>query len=299
MQVMLSANVLHLVPSVFKPLAGYFLSRVKSSTKRVEKFIGPTILERLEKDAQYGPDWEGKPNDLISWLIDQAPAGYRNVEDITIRVMLINFAAIHTTSITLTNAVFDLAARPEYIKPLREEIEETIRAYGWTKDAMGRMQKLDSFLKESSRLAGVGSLSLTRKAMKDFTFSNGVTVPAGYTVAAASAGIHHDPELYEDPDNFNGFRFSDMREKGTNEHDPLRHQMVSLDPSYLLFGHGRHACPGRFFAVNEVKAMMANILINYDIKLPGDSKVVPPGIWFGAGRGPNTSAHVLFRKRTE
>ena len=32
-----------------------------------------------------------------------------------------------------------------------------------------------------------------------------------------------------------------MRNKGTNEYDPLRHQMVSLDSSYLLFGHGRHA----------------------------------------------------------
>jgi len=38
-------------------------------------------------------------NDLISWLIDEAPPHHRNVEDITIKVMLINLAAIHTTSL--------------------------------------------------------------------------------------------------------------------------------------------------------------------------------------------------------
>jgi cytochrome P450 len=36
-------------------------------------------------------------------------------------------------------------------------------------------------------------VSMGRKALKDFTFSNGLTIPAGYTVAVASGGIHADP----------------------------------------------------------------------------------------------------------
>jgi hypothetical protein len=55
--------------------------------------------------------------------------------------------------------------------------------------------------------------------------------------------------------------------------------------------------PGRFFAVNEVKAMIAHILLNYDIKLPGDSKEVPAGKYFAASRSPAPGAEVLFRKR--
>lgn len=293
---MASAHLVHFFPAIFKTIVGKLVSTTRTQSKRVEKFIGPTILERIANDEKYGGDWD-KPNDLITWLLDMAPAENRNVEDITVKLMLINFAAIHTTSMTLANAMFDLAARPEYIKPLREEMEAMIAEYGWTKDAMGRMRKTDSFFKESSRMAGVGAVSIGRKAMSDFTFSNGLAIPAGYTVAIAGAGIHFDPDIYEDPDTFNGFRFSDMREKGTNEYDPLRHQMVSLDTSFLLFGYGRHACPGRFFAVNEVKAMMAHIILNYDIKLPGDSREAPKGVWFAGSRSPHTSAEILFKKR--
>jgi hypothetical protein len=37
------------------------------------------------------------------------------------------------------------------------EMEEVIGNHGWTKEAMGRLWKLDSFMKESSRLAGVSN----------------------------------------------------------------------------------------------------------------------------------------------
>lgn len=37
-------------------------------------------------------------NDLISWLIAEAPESEQNVEDIALRILTINFAAIHTTS---------------------------------------------------------------------------------------------------------------------------------------------------------------------------------------------------------
>ena len=32
-----------------------------------------------------------------------------------------------------------------------------------------------------------------------------------------------------------------MRKDGAEELDSIRHQMVSLEPTYLLFGYGRHA----------------------------------------------------------
>ena len=56
---------------------------------------------------------------------------------------------------SLTHALFDLAAAPEYIQPLREEIESVLAVEGWTKIAMGKMWKLDSFLKESQRVNGL------------------------------------------------------------------------------------------------------------------------------------------------
>ena len=57
---------------------------------------------------------------------------------------------------SITHALYDLGANPELLKPLREEIKPIVAADGWTKAAMGKMWKLDSFLKESQRFHGIG-----------------------------------------------------------------------------------------------------------------------------------------------
>ncbi|PBK94105.1 hypothetical protein ARMGADRAFT_1062838 [Armillaria gallica] len=70
--------------------------------------------------------------------------------------------------------------------------------------------------------------------------------------------------------------------------------MTTLSLDFIFFGHGKSACPGRFFAVNELKALMCYILMNYDVKT--DNKV-PPCMWFSSERFPNPSTKVSFRKR--
>jgi cytochrome P450 len=71
-------------------------------------------------------------------------------------------AAIHTTSMATTAAIYDLATYPEYVAPLREEIEKVLDEDGHDidddgflrlkKSSMPKLWKLDSFLKESQRL---------------------------------------------------------------------------------------------------------------------------------------------------
>jgi hypothetical protein len=40
---------------------------------------------------------------------------------------------------------------PEYIQPLREEVESIVEEQGWTKASIFKMRKLDSFLREALR----------------------------------------------------------------------------------------------------------------------------------------------------
>jgi len=80
------------------------------------------------------------------------------------------------------------------------------------------------------------------------------------------------------------------------EGDQAKHQLVSLDSSYFAFGHGRHACPGRFFVAYELKMMLAHVLLNYDVKMAnGNGR--PANWWVGYNCLPDLSAEVLFRKR--
>ena len=75
----------------------------------------------------------------------------------------------------MTSILLSLAARREHIPTLREEIEDVVAEYGWTKEATGRMKKLDSFLKETSRLEGGGGCELSKLAGTPFS-------TAGYSI---------------------------------------------------------------------------------------------------------------------
>jgi len=71
----------------------------------------------------------------------------------------------------LTHALYDLAAHPEYVEEMREEAEAMIEVHGWTKTAMQRMRKIDSFLKESQRLTGLSS-SKSRVISADLSYTH-------------------------------------------------------------------------------------------------------------------------------
>jgi hypothetical protein len=55
--------------------------------------------------------------------------------------------------------------------------------------------------------------------------------------------------------------------------------------------------PGRFLAANEIKALLAHILVTYDVKFE-EGKGVPPERRLGSFRMPRNS-NVLFRKRQQ
>ena len=54
--------------------------------------------------------------------------------------------------------------------------------------------------------------------------------------------------------------------------------------------------PGRFFAGNELKATMAYVIMNYDMKAEVE-RVRPENVYMGPRLSPNPTARVLFRKR--
>ena len=66
------------------------------------------------------------------------------------------------------------------------------------------------------------------------------------------------------------------------------HEIVLIFRTYTDLMHGYS--PGRFFAANELKAMLAYIVLNYDVKLPEDKQVSDP---LEADQG----SQILFRRR--
>lgn len=56
---------------------------------------------------------------------------------------------------SITQAIYQLAGSPKYAAFLREEVESVVKEHGWNKIAVGKMWKLDSFMRESQRLNGI------------------------------------------------------------------------------------------------------------------------------------------------
>ena len=51
-----------------------------------------------------------------------------------------------------TRTLYRLLAHPEYIEPLRQEVESVIAKEGWTRAGMDQMHKIDSFVRETQRM---------------------------------------------------------------------------------------------------------------------------------------------------
>ena len=56
--------------------------------------------------------------------------------------------------------------------------------------------------------------------------------------------------------------------------------------------------PGRYFASNELKTILAHVVLNYDLKLGGDGSR-PLEVYFSLSVLPALGGRVLFKKRRE
>ncbi|TFK91861.1 cytochrome P450 [Polyporus arcularius HHB13444] len=287
--------ILGLAPASLKFYASRCFSAARKTIRQSMTHIQPLLDERRAKMDMYGDDYPGKPKDMLQGILEKAIPRRSPDSQITERIMSVNVAAIHTSSNGISHALLHVAAAPEYMQPLREEAEGAITTDGWTKTAMDKMWKIDSFLKESQRVNGVSLTAMTRKAMKDIVLADGTFVPRGTLITAASYPTHHDEALYENALVFDPFRYARMR---AAESEGMKHQFVHTSVDNISFGHGRHACPGRFFAANELKAMLAYIVLNYDLKLP-TSGPRPDNLYFSSNVIPPPVADILFRRRRQ
>ncbi|KAH9942848.1 cytochrome P450 [Amylocystis lapponica] len=291
-EVVKAKAIMNFFPAVLLPIVGRVFSFPRKSVQRGVVHFKPIIKERLQKLEQYGDAWTEKPNDMLMWLIEEGHARGNSMEAIVRKIMLLNFAAIHTSLDSITYALYHLVANPEYMQPLREEVEDTLRDNGWTKDSLTKMTRLDSFMRESQRVNGTSCVSVTCMVLQDITLSNGICIPAGTFVAADAIGAHHSGEKYADPREFDPFRFSSLRDGSEGS----RVQYVNASVDYIPFGIGAHACPGRFFAASELKTILAHIVLEYDVKLECEGEQ-PSNVWLGKTIAPAKDATVLFRRR--
>lgn len=188
------------------------LAAVQRHLATMKQLIRPLLREAT---ADQSSGIKLKEN-MVSWNLKNSPAKLRrDVDYQALQQLEATFVAIHTTTKLVTNIIFDLAARPEYTEPLREEISAVLAEDGGRilKSSMLKLKKLDSFMTEVQRNNPPGVMTINRTTLEPITLSNGVHLAKGTFSAAATHAIGQDPSLWEHPERFDGFRFEKLRER--------------------------------------------------------------------------------------
>ncbi|GJE99525.1 cytochrome P450 [Phanerochaete sordida] len=288
-------DVLAFFPPILKSFMAKMVVNLDARIQEGMEIFRPLIEERMKLVKQLGKDSPDRPDDMFQWILDALVERNEPMEQVVLMAMFVNIAAINTSSNSFTHALYHLAARPDWIAPLRQEAESAIGEEGWTKNAMSKLVMTDSFLRESQRYNSIVPLTCVRKALQPFTLSDGTHIPQGTICVTPAFATHFDDDNYEDAAAFDPWRYV-PKDTTPDAKGAAQKQFVTTSAEYVPFGHGKHACPGRFFAATELKAMMAYIVLNYDVKFANEG-VRPENAASALSTRPHQEARVLFRKR--
>ena len=308
-------------PRFLRPFMGaLYTAKLAKPIQRVRAKAAPLFAERraiIDAIAQ-GADIP-EPGDHLQMMMNFArkerPVEYTHDEDLTRRLVISNFASMHQTSIQVTNMLLNIVGSDaEYntIAELREETQAVLRDspdVRWTKAKVGKMVKSDSVARETLRLHSFGNRSVFRKVVRNGVVTpDGVTLPVGAIVSFLSYPVHADSEIYDNPLKYDPFRHSRLRQAASSEAGANEPQgetknaggvsFVSTSVQHLPFGHGKHACPGRFLIDYELKMIISYVLERYDIRLPeqyGGKR--PDNRWVTEAILPPQNVKILVKRR--
>ncbi|KAI1263498.1 trichothecene C-8 hydroxylase [Xylariaceae sp. FL1019] len=285
-------------PSILRPIVHWVLPSCRESRMQLQRsreIIDPVIQRRrkLRRELIAKGETPKMMNDGLEWLDENAKG---EPYDAAILQLALSMVAMHTTTDLLTQCLIDIMTHPEIIEPLRKEVIETMGKGRWNRTSLQNLKLLDSVLKETQRLKPIEMATMKRVALRDVKLSDGSRIPKGADVIVY-AGNHWDPNVYEDPNTWNPYRFHNRRLAAKNEKDGRPYLLSSTSTEHMAFGHGLHACPGRFFVADEIKVALCHLILKYDWKSSEGSNAEP--ITMGFTLLANPVVKVMVKRREE
>ncbi|ELQ41845.1 ent-kaurene oxidase, partial [Pyricularia oryzae Y34] len=281
-------------PRFWRPWIHWSIPCVNDSRRKLKlcrEVLQPYIDKRNIVKAEAIARGEPSPfDDSIEWFEQENKTDFDPAQ----KQLQLIVAAVHTTTDLLVVALVNIAKNPEIIGPLREEIISSLSEEGLKISAFEKLKLMDAVFKESQRLKPIATIAFRRKAMEDVVLSDGFKIKKGTIIGIDGIKALRDERVYPDPLRWDPYRYIKLREAG----EAAKARLVSVTQEHFGFGHGFHACPGRFFAANELKIALARIILNYDITVPEDVKNLPEA-FSGSNYKIPKGTRFLFKRRKE
>ncbi|EEC03399.1 cytochrome P450, putative [Ixodes scapularis] len=179
------------------------------------------------------------------------------------------------------------ARDPEGVqRKLQQEVDNIVgreRAPEW--EDRHRMPYTMAFIWEMLRWRTPTPLGLIRTAERDTTMG-GFHVPAGTVVLSNFWAVHHDPEVWEHPFDFDPTRFLNA------DHTVL----LPKPAAFIPFSTGRRMCPGETLAIMEIFIYLTTLMQKFTV-LPKEGETISMDIHEGITNIPLYSQELRFLPR--
>ncbi|XP_037286884.2 cytochrome P450 3A41 [Rhipicephalus microplus] len=164
-------------------------------------------------------------------------------------------AGFETVGVTLSHCLYCVAKFQAVQEKIRAETETVLAAHGeFTYDAISELQYTAQTIMETLRMYTPVIAFTTRLASSDYRYE-GVLLEKGVSVMACSHQVHHDPNVWERPDQFDPDRFSPE-------------QRASRDPlAFQAYGIGPRNCVGMKLAQLEMTLVVARLVHRFRLHL--------------------------------
>nr|XP_012616215.1 cytochrome P450 2S1 isoform X1 [Microcebus murinus] len=191
---------------------------------------------------------------------EQDPNTEFTEKNLLMTVTYLLFAGTMTVSATICYTLLLLVKYPQVQKRVREELTRELgagRAPGLGDRT--RLPYTDAVLHEAQRLLALVPMGIPR-ALTRTTCFRGYTLPQGTEVFPLIGSVLHDPEVFEQPEEFNPGRFLDADGR------------FRKHKAFLPFSLGKRVCLGEGLARAELFLVFTAILQAFSLESP-----CPPG----------------------
>ena len=246
---------------------------------RARARLGGMVSDIVRKRKESG--YRGE--DFLQTLMDAEYTDGTKLSDHEITGMLVAamFAGHHTSSVTTAWTLIELLQHPLFLREVRDEIRAR---YAEGEDysflSLRDLAATEAAVKEALRIHPPLFI-LLRAALQDCEIL-GFQVKKGNWVAVSPMVAHRDPEVFQNPLDFDPNRYGPGREEDKR---PF---------GYIAFGGGRHKCMGNAFAILQIKTIIAVLLNRYDFELVGDPIETD---FQGLVLGPKPPIRIRYRRR--
>ncbi|XP_046556360.1 ultra-long-chain fatty acid omega-hydroxylase-like [Haliotis rubra] len=245
----------------------FFNSSVGKKFKKQCDFVHRWAEDIIEKRRQT-LERDGPPKtrylDFLDVLLSARDADGKGLTPLEIRNEVDTFllGGHDTTASGISWTLFTITSKPEFQTRIQKELDTLLdgrESKHITWDDIPKMEYLTRCLKEGMRFHSPAPF-ISRQLEHPMNI-DGKVFPVGTHIAVGIWHVHHNPEVWEDPDVYDPDRF-------------LPENIQKKDSyAYIPFSAGPRNCIGQHFAMNEEKIMLARILHRYKLEVDTRHKV--------------------------